>query len=104
MTATLKTGDVLTLVPPPDGNLPATSRDQRRTIRECCAFLRSDLFDRTGGSESSAVWSSPLGWAVEYGGMADSDRVWARVYRGWTGEVVAETTDVSVEWLDEMVP
>lgn len=85
--------------------------EQRRTIREMCNVLRDDLYDRDGGTESSAFWRSPLKWGVQYGPMADGKSVWARIYRpdgepftgsSWGGP--GFTTDANADWLDGVLP
>jgi hypothetical protein len=92
------------LPPAPDGAAPYEYRstsEQRSRIGRMTALLRDDLYERSGGT-SSAVWTSPLKWSVEYGHMLDR-RTWARVL-GPDGKVYSETTDADEYWLDGAMP
>jgi hypothetical protein len=92
------------LPPTPEGAAPYEYRstdEQRSKVRRMSALLRDDLYERSGGT-TSAVWTSPLKWSVEYGHMLDG-RVWARVL-GPDGKVFSETADADEWWLNDAMP
>ena len=77
-------------------------RKRRAKVREVCAVLRSDLYDRGKSFDGedpheSATWWSPGGLSVTYG--YDEQRVWIRC-RDSRGKVYAETPDGDASWLD----
>lgn len=76
---------------------------QRRLIRDICDLLRSDLFKREGSGEASAIWRSPLGWAVEYGHNDDRQTIWATIYKP-DGTQYASNDLATVYWLEETLP
>lgn len=93
---------------PPSGAAPYEklgSAAQRNTLRDLGNLLRSDLFKRTGSDAEnrSAIWTGPLGWAVQYGYMADDERVWCRIFQP-SGDVLVETLDGDAFWLERELP
>lgn len=90
--------------------LPVLHDDQRperrRKVRAIGTLLDSDLYQRTGSGEASAIWTSPLGWIVEYGYDESAEGyqpIWCEV-RDPAGKVYARSEDAEVDWLEGAMP
>jgi hypothetical protein len=93
------------LQPAPKGAAPydyRSTEQQRRNVRMMVRLLSDDLYDRSGSGETSAIWTSPLHWSVEYGHMLNGS-TWARVL-GPDGKIYAETTCADESWLQHALP
>jgi hypothetical protein len=80
-----------------------SSPRQRRTRREICDVLRSDLYQRTGSGEASAIWTSPLKWQVEYGNNPDGETMWCEI-TGPDGALWRRSEDADANWLNAELP